>query len=54
MASYVSYFNHWRSHRSLGQRAPCDSAVLRSQGTSSKIIAETILGGLHHVYKHAT
>ena len=54
MASYVNYFNHWRSHRSLSQRAPCASAVLRSQSTSSKIIAENILGGLHHVYKHAT
>jgi transposase InsO family protein len=54
MASYVNYFNHWRPHRSLSQRAPCASAVLRSQSTSSKIIAENILGGLHHVYKHAT
>jgi len=54
MASYVNHFNHWRPHRSLSQRTPCDSAVLRSQSTSSKIIAENILGGSHHVYKHAT
>ena len=53
MASYVNYFNHFRPHRSLGQRAPRDSAVLRSQGTSSEIIAKNIVGGLHHVYKHA-
>jgi transposase InsO family protein len=54
MASYVNYFNHWRPHRSLGQRAPRDSAVLPSRATSSEIIAESILGGLHHLYKHAT
>ena len=53
MASYVSYFNHRRPPRSLGQRAPCDSAVLRSRGSSRKIIAYNILGGLHHVYKRA-
>jgi hypothetical protein len=40
MASHASYFNHWRLHRSLGQRAPCDSAALRAWGTSGKIIAE--------------
>src|SRR5215468_690677 len=54
MASYVSYFNHSRPHRSLGQRAPRDSTALPSRSTSSKIIAESILGGLHHVYRHAT
>jgi putative transposase len=53
MASYVSYFDHWPPHRSLGQRAPRDSEVLRSRGTSGKIIAENILGGLHHVYRRA-
>jgi len=54
MASYFSYFNHWRSHRSLDQRVPRDLAVLPSRGTSSKVIAESILGGLHHVYRCAT
>jgi len=28
--------------------------VLPSRAASSEIIAESILGGLHHVYKHAT
>ena len=54
MASYVSYFNHSRPHRSLGQRAPRESTALPHRSTSSKIIAESILGGLHHVYRHAT
>ena len=54
MASYVSYFNHSRPHRSLGQRAPRDSTALPPRSTSSKILAQSILGGLHHVYRHAT
>ena len=53
MGSYVGYFNHWRPHRSLGQRAPCDSKALRSRGAGGKIIAENVLGGLHHVYRRA-
>jgi hypothetical protein len=53
MASYVSYFNHWRPHRSLRQRTPCDSTVLRSRASNGKIIAANILGGLHHVYWRA-
>ena len=54
MASYVNYFNHWRPHRSLGQRAPSDSMVLRSRGSGGRIISDNILGGLHHVYRSAT
>jgi hypothetical protein len=30
------------------------SAMLPPQGTIGKIIAENILGGLYHVYRHAT
>jgi Integrase core domain len=48
IASYVSYFNHWRPHRSLGQRAPCDSAVLPSRATSSRRIASRLLGVRHN------
>ena len=53
MASYVSYSNHWRPHRLLRQRTPCDSTVLRSRAPNGKIIAANILGGLHHVYWRA-
>jgi len=53
MASYVSYFNHWRPHRSLGQRAPCDSTERRSRGAGGKMISDNVLGGLHHVYRRA-
>ena len=27
ISSYVAYFNSWRPHRSLSQRAPCDSTI---------------------------
>jgi transposase InsO family protein len=53
MPSYVSYFNHWRPHRSLRQRAPCDSTVLPSRAPNGKISAANVLGGLHHVYWRA-
>ena len=26
LVEYVAYFNHWRSHRSVGRRAPCAQA----------------------------
>jgi hypothetical protein len=53
MSAYVAYYNHWRPHRSLCQRASYDSEVLhfRSRETSGKIIAEPVLGGLHHIYR---
>jgi transposase InsO family protein len=49
---YVAYYNRWRPHRSLGQTAPDppagDGPVLNPQ-----IVAEPVLGGLHHVYQFA-
>jgi transposase InsO family protein len=27
LREYVGYFNHWRPHRSIGQRAPCAPAT---------------------------
>jgi putative transposase len=53
--SYVTYFNCWRPHRSLGQRAPLDSTAfgIRAWEAKCKVIAEPVLGGLHHVYRHA-
>ena len=52
---YVGYFNNWRPHRSLGQRAPCAPPARESQRSaeSREIIAIPVLGGLHHVYQHA-
>ncbi len=52
LAEYVTYFNHWRPHRSVGQMAPCAQAPpLSGQDQAGvQIIARSVLGGLHHVY----
>jgi len=49
---YVGYFNHWRPHRSIGQRAPCAPAPsARGQNQDgTEVMARPVLGGLHHVY----
>ncbi len=55
LAEYVTYFNRWRPHRSIGQRAPCAQAP-PSHGSNQKgaeVIAKSVLGGLHHVYDFA-
>jgi transposase InsO family protein len=50
---YVAYFNAWRPHRGLGQRAPCGSASMVQSHPTARIIGRPVLGGLHHVYQHA-
>src|SRR5262245_19203151 len=53
LAEYVCYFNDWRPHRSLRQRAPCAPPVPESDRSaeSREIIAIPVLGGLHHIYQ---
>lgn len=53
LAEYVAYFNHWRPHRSIGQRAPCAGESTEPFRKGSKVVAEPVLGGLHHVYQLA-
>jgi hypothetical protein len=55
MSAYVRYFNRWRPHRSLGQRAPCDSSARRPRSPEARgrIVAEPVLGALHHICKPA-
>ena len=53
LTEYVAYFNHWRPHRSIGQRAPCAVPRPTAREQDGKIIAEPVLGGLHHVYRRA-
>jgi hypothetical protein len=55
ISSYVTYFNCWRPHRSLGQRAPLGPTAfqIRAWEAKYKIISEPVLGGLHHVYRAA-
>lgn len=50
---YVAYYNRWRPHRSLGQRAPCRSRHRRPRRLGSRIVADPVLSGLHHVYRFA-
>jgi transposase InsO family protein len=52
----VAYYNPHRPHRSLGLKPPCpepESTSPNSAGPPTRIIAEPVLGGLHHVYKRA-
>ncbi len=50
---YLAYYNRWRPHRSLGQRAPCVPVEERFERSDCNIVAEPVLGGLHHVYRFA-
>jgi len=52
LTEYVNYYNRWRPHRSLGQRAPCAQAPpsCDADRKGNEIIARSVLGGLHHVY----
>ncbi len=46
LQSYVAYYNQARTHRSLNKDCPIHR-LIQAVGT---IIAEPILGGLHHRY----
>ena len=50
---FVAYYNRWRPHRSLGQRAPCPHAREISTKAAKHLISKPVLGGLHHVYQWA-
>jgi transposase InsO family protein len=51
---YVAYYNRWRPHRSLGQTAPDPPPGERLRLLSRRIVAEPVLGGLHHIYQFDT
>src|SRR6266849_4497548 len=46
LSKYASYYNEVRTHLSLGKDAPCTRPIQRF----GDIIAQPILGGLHHRY----
>ena len=54
---FAAYYNRHRPHRSLDQRPPCPApatlSLPASTGPPVRVIAEPVLGGLHHVYKRA-
>jgi hypothetical protein len=53
LAEYVGYFNRWRPHRSIDQRAPRGPPLPAQRNTGGNIIATPVLGGLHHIYNLA-
>ena len=46
LSKYASYYNEVRTHLSLGKDAPCTRPIERF----GDIVAQPILGGLHHRY----
>jgi hypothetical protein len=53
LAENVGYFNYWRLHWSIEQRAPRAPPLAAQRNTGGNIIATPVLGGLHHIYKLA-
>ena len=53
VAEFIAYYNRWRPHRSLGQRAPCPRVKDFPAESNRHLIAKPVLGGLHHVYQWA-
>jgi len=53
VAEFIAYYNRWRPHRSLGQRAPCPRVKDFPAESTRHLIAKPVLGGLHHVYQWA-
>jgi hypothetical protein len=49
----VGYFNCWRPHRSIGQRAPRAPPRTNQSKVGGNVIATSVLGGLHHIYDRA-
>ncbi len=50
---YVDYYNRWRPHRSLDQKAPSPELWHSPKESTGKLTATPVLGGLHHVYQWA-
>jgi len=50
---FTAYYNRWRPHRSLGQKAPYPDYSAALEYSARMIKAKPILGGLHHVYQWA-
>lgn len=50
---FVGYYNRHRPHRSLDQRPPCPVVPIPTGPPGGAVIADPVLGGLHHVYRKA-
>jgi transposase InsO family protein len=50
----LAYYNVHRPHRSLGLKPPCpEPPGPTATAPAGRIIAQPVLGGLHHVYRKA-
>jgi len=52
LQSYVDYYHHWRTHRSLEMDAPEPRAVQPPELGAVRKLPE--VGGLHHHYERMT
>ncbi len=50
---FAAYYNRYRPHRSLALRAPCAPATTSMGPPAGEVLADPVLGGLHHVYRRA-
>ena len=53
VAEFIAYYNRWRPHRSVGQIAPCPCEKDLPTKPARPLVANPVLGGLHHVYQWA-
>ncbi len=54
LKDYVRYFNHSRPHQGIDQRVPEPTeSVDLPAGTTRRVIAVPVLGGLHREYRLA-
>jgi hypothetical protein len=53
LSEYVGYYNASRPHRSLGLEPPAGPRPLTRPSDHGRVVAEPVLGGLHHVYDWA-
>ncbi len=53
LREYVSYDNETRPHRSLEREPPAGARELPPSSARCRVVAEPILGGLHHRYRWA-
>jgi putative transposase len=53
LRDYSAYFNGARPHQGTGQQIPAKPCVHEHAPSSGRIVAASVLGGLHHDYRRA-
>ncbi len=49
VVEFIAYYNRWPSYRSLGRIPPCPHIKESAVGSANHLVAEPVLGKLHHV-----